>query len=148
MNLEMFEKVKAWMRQYPERVDMREYFARDDLVGLELESLATLADETSSNWCGTTACIAGIAILLGIRAGIVAPETIHGSPMDAPLHVAARVLNIGEDAALMLFFEFNWTKELNWAYACATSQRGRADIMCKAIDQFIAGGGTGEFKEA
>lgn len=119
MKIELLEKIKDRITVEPHRFDMGLYFSDD------------------SNLCGTTACIAGWAIILA------KPDAANGDhdPLSLWEQEAGReVLGISEVQASRLFYECSWPKQFKLS-GLTMYQASDAKIACARIDHFIATNG-------
>jgi hypothetical protein len=129
MNIELLLKVKAHILEEPNRLNMRSWLLR---VGGVYANWVFDKEIRHFGNCGTTACIAGWAAILGEPKKRV---TI----MDAE-DCAIELLDIRDDDAEKLFFVDDWPRDLRvaWQNTKPNAFAARARIAAKRIDRFIA----------
>jgi hypothetical protein len=125
MNIELFEKVKQAIVAEPERFDMS-LWVLSDFVN-EFDSTKGFKENT----CGTTACIAGWACVLGTDDNVKA--------LDVPGRASA-LLGPRWEQAEQLFYTKYWPSKFLVPYEEGTEQEA-AQAAADAIDRFIACGG-------
>lgn len=84
--------------------------------------------------CGTVACIAGWALLLGKQ------RLVEGSPWYSVERRAEKILGLSKDSGESLFRVYGWPARLCEKYRSATTPAKRAKIAAARIDHLIATG--------
>jgi hypothetical protein len=138
LNIELFERVKAFMREEPKRADMNEGL----LIGaVQMQYITPRLRPT----CNTVGCIAGTAAFLSDVS--IPSKSTCGVAWFRIVPVAIRELGIDRytvrDAqnkeGIALFHVDEWPENLEREYL--DSEPGsleRVEIICRAIDTFIA----------
>ena len=125
INVRLLRRVAKHISEEPLRLDMERIVRRgDDIKGTPPP-------------CGTTACIAGWAILLAKKKDISGYSDNHfpiiaGRPWDV---TDARYLIGG--MTTYLFFVGSWPRNFSEAYRKALTPRERADVAVARIEHFI-----------
>lgn len=129
VNVEHLEKIKAHLREVPERLNMG--VVVDHLEPGQQTDDGYVAYQRGGRVfevpaCGTVGCIAGWSQLL--RGG---EEFVRSLALEADfLGVTTR-----------LFFPDKWPEDLYDRYYDAETQQEKVDLVCEAIDRVIAGNG-------
>jgi hypothetical protein len=137
MNIALLRKVQRSLKKEPRRLDM-------DVP------IAVAKPWRGGPPCGTTACIAGEALILSRGGGFrqaamkvmahLAVVDPYGG-WDAIEFAAIKKLRLTKEQAQRLFHDERWPDEFYYAYENATTARKRASITIRRIDHFIATGG-------
>lgn len=125
MNIKLLRQIQAAILAEPDKFDMGNWFCPD-----------------AASPCGTSACIAGYAITLGLKAatpreGYVAwwTSTAHESYSES----ACKFLRLDYDKHRdILFFADNWPQPFKKRYFRARRRSTRARVAAGRIDHFIA----------
>lgn len=141
MNVELLEKVKAFILEHPEHFDMA-------------RGLGSL-----KSGCGTTACIAGTACVLGLENPLSAYEDerpwevwsrkfLPKEELDQldELDIVWKIINkkaielldITEDQANELFFVIDWADDFKERHLLSRTSEEDAKIAAEYIDYFIS----------
>lgn len=130
MNVKLLRKIKQRILRKPNRFDMNHWFSRTRKYYGFTEQLseATHNPKEFIEECGTAACIAGWACILG-----------EGSFMFSCEDEARRLLNLTFHQSQRLFLEQGWPAEFR--ASSSESNEQRAMRAAKRIDHFIATNG-------
>lgn len=133
INTELLERVKQHILEEPKRFDMHSFVTR----------VSTHAPEEIRPACGTTACIAGWAILLD-RAdrGEAVPRRISSAFYYSVEFRAMELLSLTEKQRRSLFYVSSWPQEFRRTFNLARTLSERAEIAARRIDRFIATNGA------
>jgi hypothetical protein len=135
-NLELAEKVKAYLREQPLRLGMGDWITR-------YEGAQEYAPP-----CNTVCCVAGATLIV---AGIVRDAADYAARAGKDyIHAADKareLLGISENDADKLFYVQHWPKNQNREYYAAVDtyyrdipqlQKERVELTCQVIDYVIA----------
>jgi hypothetical protein len=137
MNTALLTEVRDHILQHPRNFDMQHWgtISAPGRQMIRIDDGYVLKPEVTQAFlrheCGTTACIAGWALILASKEG----------PRDLDLAVsatAAQVLEVDYEDGLRLFFSDDWPEQFKVSYWAANDLRGRAYVAAKRIDHFIA----------
>jgi hypothetical protein len=139
LNVKLLLRVKEMILSDPKRLRMETYVAM-----LDGNSSRIFMDESELSCpipeCKTIACIAGWTCILGDKENLIKSfnysNSYGGLFRYDYLVVAKRLLNINNTS---LFYLGTWPTELSRAYFAAKTQKQRAKIAGKAIDDYIKG---------
>lgn len=139
LNVELFNKVKEHILEEPNRFLMGDFCLTKEILGKDHfhgEYCTDDYDEPKVKFaaCGTAACIAGWAVLLGD--GITGKQ-LNDLNSNQIWERAEKLLGITPVEADGLFYEANWPLPYRDRYDDATSQKELAEVGAERIDHFI-----------
>jgi hypothetical protein len=126
MDVEMVEKVKAYLREEPRRLYM------GDWIRASLQAP-----------CGTVCCIAGAAIIVGTD---IKDARMFNRSAVPPEDTASRLLDINPNQADVLFYVTRWPREFQEEYADAgalsfpQAYEKKVEVVCSRLDYMLKTG--------
>lgn len=131
LNIELFEKVKAYLREQPLRLDMEDWIST--YVG---------SDEYKPP-CNTVCCIAGACLLVS---GTVKSESEYLASNISPSTKAKELFGLTSDEANQMFMVSHWPYDLKMEYyrtrekylTYRERQTAKVELVCQVIDRAIA----------
>lgn len=123
MNTRLLRKVAKHIAEEPRRLDMSFLYRRAALVKEDLRPP-----------CGTVGCIAGWALIIGLKATTfsAAFPIVNGSTVDVT--DARKLLKVKNDH---LFFLSLWPEAFQCDYRAASTPAERASVTVARIEHFI-----------
>lgn len=120
MNVRLLRKIQGHILEEPKRFIMADVIDRAQ-PGERVEDYGL---EWAMPKCGTTACIAGWALLLS-------------NSYSYDMHQAAGLLGLEYDASDTLFYVGGWPPNYQTQWGAAKTPRMRARVAVRRIDHFI-----------
>jgi hypothetical protein len=130
LNVKLLKRIQKAIKEEPRRLNMNWWVTTDD----------------EDAPCGTSACIAGYAVILSripkqVTTKIwvsVAKRCEHSDFR----HDSQKLLGLNGNQATRLFDETNWPEQFSDAYQKTSNRKKKAAIAIKRIDFFIKTKGT------
>lgn len=126
MNIELLQRIRQHILEKPNRFLMGDWIVRDNGIGVFSDDRE---EEIPFAECGTAACVAGWACLLGGKRDTLSPSSD-----------GRHLLGLTWDQSENLFFEDQWPDPFHRRYRSANSHEEQVQIAADRIEHFIKTG--------